>query len=161
MGSVEAWLLLRSLRTLHLRVPRQSATATELATWLDKLSRVPEGQYWDGAPGGIVAKVWHSSLQAKTANWDVGKQLEGGWNPTFAFLMKNGDHATRLPHMLKTFIPATSLGGVESLIEQRNHTDANADPRLLRLSIGVEDIEDMKEDFRKAFQDLLKAKAKL
>ena len=68
----------------------------------------------------------------------------------------------RLPHMLKFFVvcvsqfdlsvyliklrchsqqPATSLGGVESLIEQRVHADANEDPRLLRISVGVEDVD--------------------
>ena len=82
-GSIEAWLLLRSLRTLHLRVPRQSANAAGIATWLNELSKVPEGKCWDGAPGGVVIKVWHSSIQSKTAAWDVQKQLEGGWNAIF------------------------------------------------------------------------------
>ena len=76
--------------------------------------------------------------------------------------------------------PATSLGGVESLIEQRANLDVNADPRLIRISVGVEDLEvsylasvrnllltftifqDLKDDLRRAFQELVKApKAKL
>ena len=97
--------------------------------------------------------------------------------------MKHKAHATLLPHTTKLFIvstltdrfspvcvgitdmyfgqPATSLGGVESLIEQRVASDAGADPRLIRLSIGIEDIEDLKNDLRRAFQEVLKPKAKL
>lgn len=58
------------------------------------------------------------------------------------------------------FQPATSLGGVESLIEQRVASDSGADPRLIRLSIGVEDVEDLKDDLRQAFQAVLKGKTK-
>ncbi len=50
--------------------------------------------------------------------------------------------------------PATSLGGVESLIEYRRQSDRNADPRLLRLSIGVEELEDLKSDLRQGLQQL-------
>ncbi|KAG8838723.1 hypothetical protein FRC20_006242 [Serendipita sp. 405] len=56
---------------------------------------------------------------------------------------------------------ATSLGGVESLIEQRKHSSENEDPRLLRISVGIEDIEDLKTDFRQALNAVLKEKAKL
>ena len=86
-GSLEAWLLLRSLRTFHLRVPRQSQTATALAQWLDQVSQTSPGKEFEGIPGGVVLKVWHSSLQAKTADWDVAKQMEGGWNATFSFMV--------------------------------------------------------------------------
>lgn len=79
---------MRSLRTFHLRVPRQSQTATALAQWLDSIAQTPVGKDFDGVPGGIIEKVWHSSLQAKTANWDVAKQMEGGWNATFSFLVR-------------------------------------------------------------------------
>ena len=88
-GSLESWLLLRSLRTLHLRVPRQSQTATDLAEWFDQLSKVPAGKSWDGVPGGLILRVHHSKLQAKTASWDIAKQMEGGWNATFSILVSN------------------------------------------------------------------------
>jgi cystathionine gamma-synthase len=88
MGSLEAWLLLRSLRTLHLRIPRQSATATALASWLDRIARTPSGQLYDGVPGGVVSKVWHSSLQGRDARgFEPSKQMEGGWNATFSILV--------------------------------------------------------------------------
>ncbi|KAA1466212.1 cystathionine gamma-synthase [Dentipellis sp. KUC8613] len=162
MGSFEAWLLLRSLRTLHLRVPRQSQTATALAAWLNKLSVIPKGQTWDGVPGGIVEKVYHSSLQGKNARgFSPEQQLEGGHSPTFALTLTEEKYAAALPHELKFFIPATSLGGVESLIEQRSRSDPGADPRLIRISVGVEELSDLKDDLRAAFKLLAKGGAKL
>ncbi|KAG6837547.1 hypothetical protein H0H93_007728 [Arthromyces matolae] len=146
MGSLEAWLLLRSLRTLHLRVPRQSESATILAAWLQSISSTPNGRTFDGVPGGIVAQVWHSSLQGKDSRgFDPKQQLTGGWNPTFAILMAKPEYASHLPHLLKFFVPATSLGGVESLAEHRLQSDPSADPRLIRLSIGVEEVEDSED----------------
>ncbi|KAF7790899.1 hypothetical protein EIP86_001857 [Pleurotus ostreatoroseus] len=159
MGSLESWLLLRSLRTLHLRVPRQSENATVIAQWLSKAAG---GKAHDGIPAGVIETVWHSSLQGKDSRgWEPRVQMEGGWNPTFGILLTKKEYATLLPHATKFFIPATSLGGVESLIEHRIASDAGADPRLIRLSIGVEDVEDLKADLRRAFQEIAKAKAKL
>ncbi|KAH9943348.1 cystathionine gamma-synthase [Epithele typhae] len=160
MGSLESWLLLRSLRTLHLRVPRQSDNAFGLAQWLSKAAG---GKSHDGIPAEVIETVWHSSLQGRDARgFDPQTQLEGGWNPTFAIFMTNEKYAALLPHSLKYFIPATSLGGVESLIEQRVHSDPGADPRLIRISVGAEDLEDLKDDLRQAFQAIVKStKAKL
>jgi cystathionine gamma-synthase len=89
MGSLEAWLLLRSLRTLHLRVPRQSTTATVLAQWLNVVASTPVGQLYDGVQGGVISKVWHSSLQVSkdSRGFEPSKQMEGGWNATFAILV--------------------------------------------------------------------------
>ncbi|GBE79576.1 Uncharacterized trans-sulfuration enzyme [Sparassis crispa] len=159
MGSLESWLLLRSLRTLHLRVPRQSQTATGLAKWLNQAAG---GKAADGIPTGVIDKVWHSSLQGKDARgFEPSIQLEGGYNPTFAIFMTNDEYARLLPHKLKYFVPATSLGGVESLIEQRIQSDPGADPRLIRISVGVEDLEDLKNDLRRAFQEIVTLRAKL
>ncbi|KAF8640123.1 hypothetical protein AX17_001359 [Amanita inopinata Kibby_2008] len=162
MGSLEAWLLLRSLRTLHLRIPRQSGTATELAAWLNKIANTPPGQLYDGVSGGLISKVWHSSLQRRDARgFEPSKQMEGGWNATFGILLNKPEHATHLPHLLAYFVPATSLGGVESLIEYRRQSDPHADPRLVRLSIGVEEFEDLKNDLRQALQQLAQIKTRL
>jgi cystathionine gamma-synthase len=87
-GSLESWLLLRSLRTLHLRVARQSQNATILAKWLDAVSKTPNGENFDGVPGGVVTKVYHTSLQGKNARgWEPSQQMEGGWNATFSILV--------------------------------------------------------------------------
>lgn len=88
MGSLESWLLLRSLRTMHLRVPRQSASGTEIAQWLHKATIVPEDQEFDGIPGGVITKVWHSSLQGTDErSFNPGSQMEGGYNATFSILV--------------------------------------------------------------------------
>ena len=85
MGSFEAWLLLRSLRTLHLRVPRQSQTGTALAKWLNLASG---GSSNDGVPAGLVDVVHHSSLQKPDAQgFTPEKQMEGGYNATFAIIV--------------------------------------------------------------------------
>ncbi|KAG8899027.1 hypothetical protein FRC00_002018, partial [Tulasnella sp. 408] len=94
MGSMEAWLLLRSLRTLHLRVPRQSQTAQQLVNWLDTVSRVPKGEEFEGIPGGTVTKVYHASLQPVNTGgpglgpngFDVSKQMPGGYSATFSLI---------------------------------------------------------------------------
>ncbi|RXW14397.1 hypothetical protein EST38_g11458 [Candolleomyces aberdarensis] len=162
MGSLESWLLLRSLKTFHLRIPRQSESGTELAQWLHKIAETPAGQEYDQVPGGSITKVWHSALQkADERGFLPSKQLEGGYNATFSFLLLNGEQAARFPHLLKYFVPATSLGGVESLVERRLNSDPGADPRLIRLSIGVEEVEDLKNDLRQALQKLAETKAKL
>ncbi|BGO96806.1 putative trans-sulfuration enzyme [Rhodotorula toruloides] len=154
IGSLDTWLLLRSLRTLSVRVNRQSATATALAQWLASLTRAESGSDLDG-PGGVVEKVWHTSLQEDRAELlGEGKQMEKG-PATFGMLLKKPEYATNLPHSLKFFVPATSLGGVESLIEQRSLSDPNADPRLIRLSIGLEDFEDLKRDLVQGFRNVI------
>ncbi|KAF9469101.1 Cys/Met metabolism PLP-dependent enzyme-domain-containing protein [Collybia nuda] len=159
MGSLEAWLLLRSLRTLHLRIPRQSSSATTLAKWLHVISTTPIGQTYDGVPGGVLAKVWHSALQVRDARgFEPKQQMEGGWNATFAIQFAKPEYALHFPHLLQYFVPATSLGGVESLVEHRLQSDPGADPLLVRLSIGVEEVEDLQADLRQALQKVVKVR---
>ncbi|KAH8915517.1 cystathionine gamma-synthase [Atractiella rhizophila] len=137
-GSMEQWLVLRSLRTLHLRVPKQAETGTKIAQWLNGRKD--------------VEKVWHASLQEGAEGLiGKGKQLEAG-PACFSIFMKDKDAAARLPFALKLFTPATSLGGVESLIEQRLLSDPTEDPRLVRLSIGVEDFEDLRADLEQGLE---------
>lgn len=155
VGSLEAWLILRSLRTLSLRVLRQSQTATALAQWLAALARTDFGDDIDG-PGGVVSHVWHTRLQDGdgTSFIGEGKQMTSG-PACFAILLTKEIYATHLGHHTKIFIPATSLGGVESLIEQRVLSDVSSDPRLMRLSIGVEDFEDLKADLVQGFRKVI------
>ncbi|GAA5831891.1 hypothetical protein JCM11251_003922 [Rhodosporidiobolus azoricus] len=155
IGSLDAWLLLRSLRTLTLRVTRQADTATALAQWLASLTRATPGSDVDG-PAGVVEKVWHTSLQDGAPGLlGEGKQIEKG-PACFGLLLKKESYATQLPHQLNYFVPATSLGGVESLIEQRIISDPGADPRLIRLSIGLEEFEDLKSDLMAGLRKVVK-----
>ena len=165
-GSLETFLLLRSLRTMPLRVRHQSATATNLVQFLYSLTEgqlpaehVPD----DIAHGRFVKQVWHSSLQPRPAYpeevadtqkenhaFDPKTQLPIGGSPTFGLLTAHADYAKYLPHFLSYFVPATSLGGVESLIEQRVIASPDTDPRLIRISVGLEDLEDLRNDLLQA-----------
>ncbi|KAG7113983.1 putative trans-sulfuration enzyme like protein [Verticillium longisporum] len=82
--------------------------------------------------------------------------MPGGFGPVFAFYMKDKSHARRLPSKLGLFHHATSLGGVESIIEWRRVSDGECDERLLRVSIGVEGWEDLRDDLVEGFAALIK-----
>lgn len=151
MGSLEGWLGVRSLRTLELRVMRQSANATELVGWLDGLLK------GEGEEGKLVRKtvhkLQHSSLQTEDKEW-LSKQMPNGHGPVFALWMQSEGMAKQLPSKTHLFHHATSLGGVESLIEWRRMSDDKVDPRVLRVSVGVENVEDLKADLLGAFKSL-------
>lgn len=156
MGSLEGWLGVRSLRTLELRVVRQSKSATNIVGWLDGLMKGEDGAGSEeerGVVGKTVERVQHASLQKSDMGW-LGKQMPGGFGPVFSVWMKSERMARRLPSRLELFHHATSLGGVESLIEWRRMSDATVDERVLRVSIGVEDVEDLKSDLMTAFRAL-------
>ncbi|EPS41701.1 hypothetical protein H072_4392 [Dactylellina haptotyla CBS 200.50] len=153
MGSLEAWLGVRSARTLELRVLRQSENATKLVEWLSGDLGVG-----DSAVQKVVAKVRHASLQKDEF---VEKQMTGGFGPVFAIEMKTEILAKMLPSHLELFAHATSLGGVESLIEWRAMSDTLVSPTLLRLSIGIENWEDLKNDLLQAFEKLAAARVEI
>ena len=160
LGSLEGWLGVRSVRTLELRVARQSANAGKLVAWLDGAVRAGAAGGPDGG-GGVVARVvktvLHASLQPEArdeGSW-LRRQMPDGYGPVFAVLLRTEEQARRLPSKLALFHHATSLGGVESLIEWRAMTDKSVDRRLLRLSVGVEAWEDLRADLEMAFAALL------
>lgn len=144
MGSLEGWLGVRSLRTLELRVMRQSASAQKLVDWL----------VGDKEAGEYVERVQHASQQeeAKEEGSWLRKQMPRGYGPVFALFMKDEGQAKRLPSKLHLFHHATSLGGVESLIEWRAMSDKTCDKRLLRVSVGVEGWEDLRDDLLQGFR---------
>lgn len=145
MGNMEAWLGVRSVKTLELRLMRQSRSAERLVKWVN-----------DELVGkGVVEKVeTHCALQAETeeeGEW-VKKQMPEGYAPVFSIVLKTREQARQLPDKLRLWIHATSLGGVESLIEWRALSDSRCDQRLLRLSVGVEDVEDLLQDLQQGFE---------
>ncbi|SCV66916.1 BQ2448_5562 [Microbotryum intermedium] len=154
-GSLESWLLLRSLRTLSVRITRQVQTATKLAHWLNILTSDPkDGNQADG-PIWVIQKVWHVSLQDNVDELiGAGKQMSMG-TATFAFLTTKEIYALHLGNELDLFQNATSLGGVESLVKQRLLADENEDPHLVRFSIGLEDFEDLKADVIRGLNKVL------
>lgn len=128
-GALETWLALRGLRTLGLRVRRQTETATALAAWLEPR----------------VARVWHPSLPSHPGHALARTQMSGP-GPILSIELASEAAARALPRHLALFRDATSLGGVESLVEWRRKHDPEAPPTLLRLSVGLEDPEDLVAD---------------
>ncbi|CAN8098972.1 unnamed protein product [Discula destructiva] len=169
MGSLEGWLGVRSLRTLEVRVLRQSENAGRLVAWLDgevvqKQQKEEKGDQGGGGGGGgggvvgrVVEKVQHASLQPEAreeGSW-LRQQMPRGWGPVFSIVMREADDARRLPSKLHLFHHATSLGGVESLIEWRAISDATIAKTVLRVSVGIEGWEDLRDDLVQGFQALL------
>ncbi|KAF8248984.1 cystathionine gamma-synthase [Wilcoxina mikolae CBS 423.85] len=148
MGNMEAWLGLRSLKTLELRVTRQSASASVLAGWI-KAQLAVEGSVVQQT----VKEVTHASLQ-DGGEW-LQRQMPGGFGPVFSLVLKSEEMAKTLPSKLLLWGHATSLGCVESLIEWRGMTDTGCDKRLLRLSIGVEDVGDLRRDLERGFEGVV------
>jgi cystathionine beta-lyase/cystathionine gamma-synthase len=145
MGNLEGWLGVRSLRTLELRVVRQSESAGKLVSFLNNAVQGKDDSEDGRAVAGAVKSVEHASLQEGDMGW-LREQMPNGFGPVFALHLKTGEFAKRLPSKLHLFHHATSLGGVESLIEWRRMSDNTVADTLVRVSVGIESWEDLKRD---------------
>lgn len=130
----EAWLLQRGLKTLALRVRRQSESALGLATRL--------------AAHPAVETVRYPGLDDPVA----ARYLEGGFGGLLSFDVRGGASAARaVEAATELVVNATSLGGVESTMESRHRWEGDrVPPGLLRLSVGLEDVEDLWADLEQA-----------
>ena len=140
LGSFEAWLLLRGLRTLSLRVERMNKNAFALANHLESHLK--------------IEKVLYPGLESH-AQYELAKsQMTGGCGSLMSVLVKGGkEDALKVTGALDVFQRATSLGGTESLVEHRQTIEGESSGipgGLLRLSIGVEHIDDLIGDFDQA-----------
>ncbi|ETN42553.1 uncharacterized protein HMPREF1541_01710 [Cyphellophora europaea CBS 101466] len=161
MGGLEGWLGVRSVRTLELRVLRQSETAQRIVEALDGAltgHTVGTGlsQSDVDAIKPVVKAVTHASLQTDDYKTWLRKQMPGGFGPVFSIALKSADYARHLPGKLQLFHHATSLGGVESLIEWRTMTDSTVAADVLRVSIGIEDERDLLDDLIQGFREVAK-----
>ncbi|KPI41195.1 putative trans-sulfuration enzyme [Cyphellophora attinorum] len=161
MGGLEGWLGVRSVRTLELRVMRQADTAERIVQALDyALSGHSVGTGLSKsdveAIQAVVREVHHASLQEADKKTWLRKQMPKGYGPVFSIVMKEDVFAKHLPSKLNLFHHATSLGGVESLIEWRTMSDATVSPDMLRVSIGIEDYQDLLDDLLQAFREVAK-----
>jgi cystathionine gamma-synthase len=142
-GPAEAWLALRGLRTLHLRVERACANAEELARRLA------------GHPA--VARVRHPSLPDDPGHARAAAQMHGFGAIVAIELAGGSEAAERLAAEVRLWVHATSLGGVESTLERRRRhaTEPKGVPEsLVRLSVGVEDVEDLWADLERVLSRL-------
>lgn len=144
IGNLESFLLLRSLRTYEMRIEKQSQNVIKVVKFLDE----NRSKY-----NKIIKEITHSSLQTEPF---VKKQLVGGYTPVFSIILNSEEQCKKLPSLLKYFHHATSLGGVESLIEWRAMSDDSIDQRLLRVSIGCENAKDLINDLDNALLTLQK-----
>ncbi|CAG8243302.1 unnamed protein product [Penicillium olsonii] len=151
MGSFEGWLGMRSVRTMHLRVLRQADTARKLVHWLNQQLQDPQTVI-----SKFLGTVKHASLQHEDLHdgW-LQKQMPGGFGPVFSVIAKSAELAKRLPGRLYIFQHATSVGGVESLMEWRAMTHEGCDKRLLRISCGIEELDDLKADLVQGMKSLI------
>jgi cystathionine beta-lyase/cystathionine gamma-synthase len=154
MGSLESWLGVRSLRTFELRIMRQSQNATALVEFLSDCLQGNGEQKDAENVKKVVQKLGHASLQPEDLGW-LKKQMPNGYGPVFSVWCKTSEQAKRLPSKLELFHHATSLGGVESLIEWRRMSDKGVEETLLRVSVGAENIDDLKGDLIRAFRALV------
>ena len=142
LGPFEAYLLMRGLRTLHLRQERQSASAMALA---QKLSAHP-----------LVARVLYPGLPQHPGHDIAARQMENGFGYMLSVQVTGGEAAAigTAAHV-QLYKRATSLGGVESLIEHRASIEGPGTPcpvDLLRLSTGIEDVGDLYADLDQALK---------
>lgn len=135
----ECWLTMRGIRTLPLRVHAQSATALALAEFLSSHPKVDAVHY----PG----------LASHPAHAVARKQMHAFGGMMSVQVGRNRTESIAIASRLELFTQATSLGGTESLIEHRASVEGpgtRAPENLLRVSVGLEHVEDLKEDFDRA-----------
>jgi cystathionine gamma-synthase len=136
LGPFEAWLLQRGMRTLYLRVPQASQSAMAIATHLH------------GHPD--LRAVLYPGLPSHPGHQIAARQMTGGFGGMLSIRAAGGaGHAKAVLKATRVFKRATSLGGVESLIEHRAASEGPSSPvpdDLLRLSIGIEATGDLIAD---------------
>jgi cystathionine gamma-synthase len=140
LGGFDAWLLMRGMRTLGLRVRAQAQTAAVLAARLV------------GHPA--VSSVLYPGLEEHTGHAVALRQMAGGFGGMLSIRIKQGDAAAiAVAASVSLWKRATSFGGIESLIEHRASIEGEGSPcpgDLLRLSVGLEDADDLYVDLQRA-----------
>jgi cystathionine gamma-lyase len=143
----DCWLLLRGLKTLQLRVIRQCENALAIARWL-------EGQ-------DEVIQVYYPGLESSPGHALARRQMGGHYGGVVSFEVSSADAARSFLERLRVFTLAESLGAVESLAESpalMTHASIPEEMRmrvgvsdgLLRLSVGIEDVDDLVADLEQA-----------
>ncbi len=140
LGSFEAWLLLRGMRTLHLRVRAACASAQRIAEHFNRHA--------------LVAEVLYPGLPQCQGYAVSQRQMQGGFGGMLSIRARGGEAAAiAVAAHTQLWKRATSLGGTESLIEHRASVEGAGTPApadLLRLSVGIEDAGDLIADLDQA-----------
>jgi cystathionine gamma-lyase len=148
-GPLDSWLVLRGLKTLAVRMERHSANGSQLAEWLAKQPQ--------------VRRVYYPGLPSHPGH-DIARRQMSDFGGMISVSLRGGkESALKLLTRTKLFSLAESLGGVESLIGHpatMTHASIPAEVRqargiddgLVRLSVGIEDVADLREDLRDALK---------
>ncbi|HCU42163.1 PLP-dependent aspartate aminotransferase family protein [Leuconostoc falkenbergense] len=151
LGASDSYLVLRSLKTFALRMRAHNDNAQTLFNWLQTQSQ--------------VAKIYYPG-DASSAQYAIAqKQMQGGFGGMISIELQAGLDVKKFVESLKIFTLAESLGGVESLVEVpavMTHASIPADIRhehgitdeLIRISVGIEDSQDLIEDFQQGLAQL-------
>jgi cystathionine beta-lyase len=151
LGPMDSYLVLRGIKTLHLRVQRHCENGAKVAEYLVNHPK--------------VASVYYPGLESHPNHEIAKKQMIGGFGGMVSFTFKSGAKvdAIKMLEKVKVFTLAESLGGVESLanhpalmthasIPEEKRKEIGITDDLVRLSVGVEDISDLLADLEQAFQ---------
>ena len=140
LGPFEAWLVQRGMRTLFLRVAKSSQSALQIA------------RHFEAHPA--LQAVLYPGLDSHPGHGIATRQMRGGFGGMLSLRVRGGaEAALRVANRCRVFIRATSLGGVESLVEHRHTIEGPSSPvpaDLLRLSIGIEAVDDLISDLEEA-----------
>ena len=148
LGPMDSWIMLRGLKTLALRMDKHAQNAMKVANWLRNQPK--------------VEKVYYVGFEDHK-DYAVTKKQTTGFGGMISFRVKNIETVNKILTSLKLVIFAESLGGVESLITHpvsRTHTEISEEKRnalgitdtLLRLSVGIEDVDDIIADLEQAMK---------
>lgn len=136
----DCWLLFRSMATLPLRLEVQARSAAAIADMLDKHPK--------------IEKVFYPGLKSHLNHEVAARQMKGSFGGMLSVLVKGGEkESLAFASRLKVFKHATSLGGVESLIEHRLSAEgenAKSPNNLMRISVGIENVDDLLNDLKQA-----------
>lgn len=147
LGVQDCWLLLRGLKTLYVRMEQSSKSALELAKWLEGRQE--------------VKKVYYPGLPSHEGH-EVQKSQADGFGAILSFELENEEAVRKFVKKVQIPVFAVSLGAVESILSypaKMSHAAMPKDERiargisdgLLRLSVGLENVKDLKRDFEQAF----------
>ena len=138
----DCWLVTRGIKTLHLRVMQQTKNAAKLARFLEKHPKIERVNY-----PGLKSHPHHKVAK---------KQMTEGFGAMLSVQVRgDAKNAMQLTGRLKLFTAATSLGGVESLVEHRKSIEGKNSPtpdNLLRVSVGLENVKDLILDWEQALR---------
>ncbi|MBY0222871.1 bifunctional cystathionine gamma-lyase/homocysteine desulfhydrase [Sporosarcina aquimarina] len=148
LGPQDSYLLLRGMKTLGIRMEEHEVNTKRIAEWLTEQPQ--------------VKKVYYSGLESHPGH-QLAKQQARGFGGVLSFEVDSEELAEQIIEKVKIFQLAVSLGAVESLISvpakmthatipTEEQTKLGITPKLVRLSVGIEDVEDLLEDLQQAFE---------